>query len=153
MSALGKLSLSHYSDKPVTEVLSKKQESQPQMKPHGFWLSVNGERDWKEWCEAEEFNLSTLAIKCVVTLKPKANVLHIKTMKELRDFDEAWGASLIPGRMMDVIYWNQVVRKWDGIIIAPYQYEFRFTKLWYYGWDCANGCIWNARAIAEISVA
>lgn len=35
---------------------------------------------------------------------------------------------------------------------APYQWRRRNERgfSWYYGWDCASGCIWRASAIREI---
>lgn len=44
--------------------------------------------------------------------------------------------------------WARVAKQWDGIIIAPYIYSRRFDgPFWYYGVDCASGCIWNLDAI------
>ena len=45
----------------------------------------------------------------------------------------------------------KVMDEYDGIIIAPYQYSCRLmnsSTAWYYGWDCASGCIWNLGCIS-----
>jgi len=52
------------------------------------------------------------------------------------------------------INWPAVAEKYDGIIIAPYIWQRRLSDnpdhFWYYGWDCASGCIWNTEVIEEI---
>ena len=51
--------------------------------------------------------------------------------------------------------WAPTAAQYAGVIIAPYQWERRLdgdASDWYYGWDCASGCIWNADAIASIAV-
>ena len=53
------------------------------------------------------------------------------------------------------IDWAAVARCYQGIIIPTYHFEFRFdthVSDWYYGWDCASGCIWDAGAIASVSL-
>jgi hypothetical protein len=50
------------------------------------------------------------------------------------------------------IEWRKVAERFDGIIIAPYIWQRRLDleSSWYYSWDCASGCIWNASAVREI---
>ncbi len=47
---------------------------------------------------------------------------------------------------------DQVAKLYQGIIIAPYCYSIRLDNdcFWYYPWDCASGCIWDATAIAAL---
>ena len=51
------------------------------------------------------------------------------------------------------IDWPAVATDYPGLIIAPYQWSCRMSEFtrWYYGWDCASGCIWNADAIARVT--
>lgn len=51
--------------------------------------------------------------------------------------------------MASGIDWKAVAKEYDGIEIDPYQYERRFSEgfLWYYGWDCASGCVWRPRGL------
>ncbi len=50
--------------------------------------------------------------------------------------------------------WAKVAEHYDGLIIAPYQWSRRYDgPSWYYGWDCASGCIWNLDAIAAVEPA
>ena len=43
--------------------------------------------------------------------------------------------------------WKLIAQEFDGIEIAPYQWEIRmdYNFFWYYGWDCASGCLWRPK--------
>ena len=45
--------------------------------------------------------------------------------------------------------WAKVASHYDGIEICPY-IESRRNMTWYYGWDVASGCVWNASGIKEL---
>jgi hypothetical protein len=50
------------------------------------------------------------------------------------------------------IEWPKVAAEYGGIEIAPYQWSCRLDPdvSWYYGWDVASGCIWDASLITAI---
>ena len=52
------------------------------------------------------------------------------------------------------IDWKKVKSKYQGIIIAPYQWSCRLNldSNWYYGWDCASGCIWDLDCIKDFKL-
>ncbi len=143
--------LEHYSANPVVAVSSRVQET-PDMKPRGFWVSVKGEDDWPSWCRAEEFRLSSLAICHQITLADTANILWLTHPWEIDDLDLEYAVN--PGARPSVfVDWRRLAERYDGLIIAPYQWSRRLDgPSWYYGWDCASGCIWNADAIASAGV-
>lgn len=149
------LSLSHFSKEPyIRHLYSKPQRVEQHRscfeKPQGFWVSVDGDTDWAEWCRANDFGLGTY--RHAVHLAPAAKVLHISNSWELLDFRDKyqgikrWGANQ---QWTDIyIRWEDVAKDYQGIIIAPYQWSCRMDENWYYGWDCASGCIWDASAVA-----
>lgn len=139
--------LIHYSDTPLLTVHSVQQEPS-YVKPRGLWVSVEGSDDWKEWCMGEEFRLDHLASPHEIILAPTANILRLTNVAELDDFDEHWGVG--DDSVMAAIDWVSVAQSYQGIIIAPYIWERRLELMWYYGWDCASGCIWDASAIEHI---
>lgn len=149
-------SLSHYSSAPIGEAIrSVKQVGEPHFKPKGFWVSVDGEDDWAAWCRGGEFNLAGLAVRHRVVLQPEARVLTISDADALRDFTARYKVDVLPGlRSSMFIDWREVARFYQGIIIAPYQWECRLAQdvSWYYAWDCASGCIWDATAIQAVTV-
>ncbi len=133
-----------------------------QAKPHGLWISVEGELDWKSWCEGENYILENLAISYEVKLKKKAKILHLKTDADIFRFTKKYPymktARPSPEeRVTPDTYeldWKKVKEEYQGIIIAPYQWNCRLAlgSSWYYGWDCASGCIWDISCIKEFKL-
>ena len=153
--------LMHYASESFT--LDRTREySQPEAhtfgKPTGFWVSVAGDNDWPSWCRAEEFDVDRLAVEHAVTLASDANVLRIESAHDLDAFYERYSVETDferrypDSRQSWPIGWHVVAEHYDGIIIAPYQWSHRLHMDWYYGWDCASGCIWNLDAIASVTV-
>lgn len=147
--------LSHYSRKPI-EALRDGDVSTERgaYKPTGFWLSVDGDQDWREWCQGESFGCGENLLHYRAHLAPGANILVLSKPHEVHLFTERYGHAqrYLQGRL--AIDWPAVARKHDGLIIAPYQWDCRLDNRchWYYGWDCASGVIWKARAIASIEL-
>jgi hypothetical protein len=107
--------LIHYSEKPLGQLWSVTGQLVPEFqyqKPAGLWVSVEGEDDWKQWCEGAEFEVARLQVKNVIELKPDADILWLRTELQLDEFTS-----------------------------------------WYYGWDCASGCIWDVDAIERVTLA
>lgn len=127
-------------------------------KPDGLWVSVKGDRDWQEWTQSEDFSADTTVAEneYSVHLSAAANLLHLTSSRDVYRFtgdyqlEVGWGSSFNRGYRID---WSRVAGEYDGIVIAPYQWECRLDDrtFWYYGWDCASGCIWNLDAIATVT--
>lgn len=146
--------LLHYSQKPslLRPLSSTPLESLgPEIKPKGLWISVEGEYDWRWWCLGERFRLTNLRHVHEVKLTPSANILWIRTIEQLDEFDRTYAVGfdgLVRSYRVD---WRAVATKYAGIIITPYQWERRLGgMLWYYAWDCASGCIWDINAIESV---
>lgn len=154
--------LTHYSDKPLETVRSVAQwpanegarATGPYTKPVGLWVSVDGEDDWIWWCRAEGFGLERLTHAHRVTLAKNARVLRLAGANELDAFTAEYGGlgpDYMPEHLKSLcIDWWRVAAGYQGVIIAPYCYERRLNLSWYYPWDCASGCIWDASAIASV---
>jgi hypothetical protein len=158
------MDLTHYDTEPITlnrehTYVQEKMRSWVD-KPRGLWVSVDGEDDWKSWCENESFDLDGLKHAHRVVLTEDANVLHIADAQQFLGFveqysvpDPTWEERLnIPNYDYVAIDWIKVADEYDGIIIAPYRWEFRLSFMWYYGWDCASGCIWNLKVIKDFEL-
>lgn len=158
------MKLIHYSSKPFD--LKPNDYSQDRVdyhaKPHGLWVSAEGDLGednltWKEWCEQENFELKSLNHSYLVNLKPEARILYLKTPEEILEFGvkfpyirQQWNTS--EGRKFcatNELDWIEVKNIYQGIIISPYQWTLRLSNRcnWYYGWDCASGCIWDLSCI------
>lgn len=131
-------------------------------KPVGFWISVDGEDDWAEWC-LRESNLPPWRYR--VTLDSGAGILWIQCAEELLAFHETYCVETEFERLYTrAIYgesnknwpidWAKVAVDHDGLIIAPYLWSQRMMGPgWYHGWDCASGCIWTTSAIVAVESA
>ena len=143
----------HYSAEPFSGPVRSTPlaEQTIHSKPKGFWISVEGNDDgWREWCEGEEFNLEGLAHRTDIELAPNANILWLR---------DAWKIDEVTARYEGLPYptittyrqidWRPIAEQYQGIIIAPYHWSRRLCdrSRWYYSWDCASGCIWDAAAI------
>lgn len=144
------MTLIHYAKRHLPSVLSTLAQN-ADLKPNGLWVSVQGPADWLEWCDGEGF-ATERRIPTEVTLKADANILHISGPFELDAFTTEYRV-LGAYRSCTTINWGRVAAKYQGIIIAPYQWSRRMTDhtFWYYGWDCASGCIWDAEAIESLT--
>lgn len=139
--------LLHYSEKPLERVRHACQHIEYDdgaFKPIGLWVSIDGEDDWRSWCEAENYQLHNLNFAHEITLKPDANIRVISNAIDLLSFSKTYTVKRYPD-------WSRVADAHDGIIIAPYQWRLRTNLKWYYSWDCASGCIWNADAIDGVT--
>ena len=151
--------LLHHTGEPLTEIRDAPKDdgddlahsSRMGWKPRGLWVSVEGPDDWWSWCEGEGYRWDRLLLTYVITLRETARILWIKDREALHAFDAQYGTSiadvLLPRAYASAVDWAKVAEDYDGIIIAPYQWEHRLEIMWYYTWDCASGCIWNSRAI------
>lgn len=163
--------LIHYSREPIGAVRSVEQPTTAARlhdltKPEGLWVAADG--GWAMFCKSIGAGLGEYVYK--VKLKPDANVLRIADGDALELFAREFGGrspalesllALEPGaaaamRLHDVLAdmavdWPGVAARWQGIIIAPHINTMRFRLEWYYSWDCASGCIWDAAAVASIT--
>lgn len=138
--------LIHYSKKPLGKILSSKQLINEHRKPNGLWVSVDD--SWKEWCEGADFQLDHLVCETKITLNKTAKILHLSNSFDLDELTRQYGQQT--EWCSTYIKWREIALIYDGIIIAPYCWGSRLygqASSWYYGWDCASGCIWNAEAI------
>jgi hypothetical protein len=121
-------------------------------KPNGLWVSDEDNYGWSHWCNSEQWGTQTLNYEHLVELYPDNNILFISTVEDLDKFHEEFKTRLgnwagFGDQRDQWLDWTRVYNLWQGIIITPYFWERRLDYMWYYGWDCASGCIWDLRAI------
>lgn len=156
--------LMHYQAEPIAfdheRIYQQDEDRSTFTKPVGFWVSVQGEDDWPSWCRAEEWGTDSLVHAHEVRLSAAANIRVVSSVEEIDQFDDEYAIPTERQSLRGVdrafwgIDWPAVVRRYDGIIIAPYLWERRLGSKcdWYYTWDCASGCIWNLAAIESVAL-
>lgn len=132
-------------------------------KPQGLWYGIND--SWIDWCASEEMGWVHDHIHEVILDESK--ILKITNLREFNAFEKEYGgldpllARLerdFPGQMMNYrrgmesIAFDKVAEKYSGLEITPYLYEKRLISMWYYGWDCASGCVWDASAVRDVKL-
>ena len=145
--------LLHYHSSPLPPIYSVREQDPYRYKPRGLWVSVEGPDDWLSWCLSEGFRLENLTHVHAVELAPSARVLWLRSGACLDDFTEKYGEEHYVAHYRKIM-WEKVALDWHGIVIAPYLWERRMADhtFWYYGWDCASGCIWNVDAIKHVTL-
>ncbi len=88
-----------------------------------------------------------------MVLVANANILRCRDKLDVLCLTERYGID-VPrySWASKAVDWTRIASEYQGIIIAPYVWECRLNDScnWYYGWDCASGCIWDAAAVALI---
>lgn len=128
-------------------------------KPKGLWVSDESDFGWSKWCEAESFATDHLIYEHQVELHKDHNILIISTVPELDRFHEEYSIDIVNKKAPQYRYperrdwldWRHVYPLWQGIIVTPYLWERRLKYMWYYGWDCASGSIWDLSAIRSFT--
>jgi len=153
------MSLYHYSAEPFVLDPHRSYPQQRQrewaMKPCGLWLSVEHDGEdsfgWRDWCVGESFHVEALTYRTELALRPEADVLSITNDEALLAFSARFEIPVVPAwfRRID---WAAVATAYRGIIIAPYLWSLRLDERvsWYYGWDCASGCIWDCTTLQQL---
>lgn len=137
-------------------------------KPTGLWLSDESDHGWKKWCEGNDWSLDDLKyatqFECDL-----GDWIVLRTDPEIRAFTKKYllewpGPGSVPVAIRSAhksvpvamrsayIDWPQVKRDYSGILITPYSWKLRldFKTHWYYGWDCASGCVWDLTTIKQV---
>lgn len=145
--------LSHYSEEACETIdLNRKYKHQTSFnKPEGLWVSVDSEYGWHAHCRDADFFPEGLTYGYKVQLKANANILVIDTAQKLIDFTEKYKEIKDRPVWAATISWDTVYCLYDGILISPYHYQIRLKYDWYYGFDCASGCIWNLSCIDDFA--
>lgn len=143
--------LSHFSKHPTLHPYSVPQTGKRFGKPDGLWVSVDGPDDWPTWCREEDYGDIDAKHRFAIILASGSRILHLSQPEHLWAFTRTFDANP-EGKWHGEIDWAAMAARYQGIIIAPYQWDCRLDSRtgWYYGWDCASGCIWDASAIASV---
>lgn len=135
--------LSHYSQVQLKKIKSVPQEV-PSYKPKGLWVSVDGPNDWPHYLDGLDAKPGRYHYRIDLDFK---NILQLCSRNDLKNFTHRY-KKYACGEMFS-IHWVAVAQEYQGIVISPWMNSFNLSLnlIWYYGWDCASGCIWDANAI------
>lgn len=159
------LKIYHYSEHVIDKLETWNYKVFPQLgighKPNGLWVSIEDFEDdqtWESWCIAHDFNINGLKYKYKISLKNDSNFIYLKNDEEILNFTNIYKKvpenPVFDDQSVFHIDWRSLYDLYDGIFIAPYSWSLRLhpITLWYYGWDCASGCIWNTDKIESFEL-
>ena len=129
---------------------SRQYEQTSHFKPKGLWYGFDD--SWQKWCEGEQPNW---IYQHFYELKPNgSNLLILQTRDDILRFNQEYGGRpILPDiKIIEQIDWMRVACEYDGIEIPAYFFEFRLHFLWFYGWDCASGAIWNLEKVDVVEI-
>lgn len=134
----------HLSQDPKLQLVDRGRNTFAAYKPVGFWYQIDD--DWERWMNSEEWYMSYNS-KYSVDVS-QVNLLEARTPKDLDRITELYQKPLIESVSTDsphynTLDWQRLFKLYDGFEIAPYIWERRLEYMWYYGWDCASGVIWD----------
>lgn len=140
----------HYSHEPFQ--FDQTREYRPRFgKPGGFWYSAPtySKDGWEHWCAGEDFNMGQYKSLVEINLD---RILKIRTPGELDVLTKSYRCPepALPGsELVTDLDWHRLAEQWAGIEIAPYQWCRRIDDhtMWYYGWDCSSGVVWDLSAV------
>jgi hypothetical protein len=125
-------------------------------KPLGLWYAVGWA--WVEWCRSEmpEWAKGVRAYRLTLD---RARLLCLVTEYDVLAFGREYGCDPyhMGGRLGTMhIDWPRVAQRYGGVEVAPYHWRLRYGTadddcMWYYGWDCASGCVWDARVVQRFT--
>lgn len=162
----------HWASEPITlRRMDYPQGGHP--KPNGFWFDVD--ESWKRWCNATRFRPEALRYRHTVTILDASRVLFLRNARDIDMFTRRYGRDLssniellqgtrdtgtfarryghdlfrdLQRGFSNYIMWAEVAEKHSGIVVDPYSRARSRTYLWYYGWNCAGGCVWDTDIIS-----
>lgn len=153
----------HISVDPIQRFI-KKRKQKIDRKPKGLWFGIDD--SWISW-SLENYFMGCNHIYEVILDEEK--ILRIDNWKDFLEFEKEyegipeWKKSLEHFRrerefdlqypeiaiharrftFCDHIDFPRFAQKYRGIEISPFRYERHLESPWYYGWDCASGCVWG----------
>ena len=119
-------------------------------KPSGLWYECKdgSSIDWLEFCRTGLTDGASRYDSAYNVVLNDYEILFITDNHDFKKFEKMYGVTNNYGDVK--IDWPKVASHYDGIEICPYLYLMREDSDWYYGWDVASGCVWNASGIKEL---
>lgn len=121
------------------------------LKPSGLWYSCY--ESWEKWCSGEEPSwLNGQRYSVEIDTK------NMLVVRDLVAFTEKYAiynsltsgdCDLLKYRYVD---WAEIAKVHSGIEIPRYHWRHRHDLFWYYGWNCASGCIWDTSIVKSMKL-
>lgn len=132
------------------------------MKPCGLWYGFDG--SWAKWCAGNKFKSGKRFYEVGLDT---SRILKIENINQFEAFEKEYVCDSIFDRIFkemgvkvstinpfmarafgpSAIDWPRLKTQYAGIEINPWMHTKHLESIWYYGWDCASGVVWDVSAI------
>lgn len=128
------------------------------MKPLGFWLSVN--ESWEKWLDGNWDSWTNGKVCLNVELNENINVFVIKSKEQFLDeFKRLTGKEYSNLNMIGQFslqdFHKKLKDKYDGMWLLSEPFWKHRTDddfMYFYAWDCESICVWNKEKIKFFEV-
>lgn len=141
----------HWTKRPVTNWQPRPvvRADRHSFKPVGLWYEIDG--GWIDWCSGEQPDWArAYAGHYPIEVTIPTRLLTLATPADVWAFSRRYSTNIVPH--LRGIDWQRVARDHGGIEIRNYwkmsTLRFEIDLMWFYGWDCSSGCVWDLTAIA-----
>lgn len=137
----------HMSDSETVSLHSRPAHQAVGMKPLGLWYGIGD--SWIRWCAENDYGTGKNAFR--INLDDSALLVVGRDMS-MDEFDRKYCGRGLPGGLLShfSIDWPAAAKRYAGIEIPHYSWRHRLEFSWYYGWDVASGCVWDAGCIESV---
>lgn len=126
-----------------------RRKSDFQIKPRGFWVSVNN--SWEDWLKGNWDSWIEGKVCLNVELAKDINLFVIKTKQQfLNKYKELVGKNLLDLGIIEKfdmnIFHEELKKNYDGMILLSkplWKHRLDGDFMYFYGWDCESICVWN----------
>lgn len=131
------------------------------MKPQGLWYGFDG--SWASWCERNAFKCGKHFYEVGLDT---SKILRIENLNQFEEFEKEYACNSIffneigikePTTLMTRAFglnidWPRLKKEYAGLEINPWIHTKHLESIWYYGWDCASGVIWDISVINQFQL-
>ena len=115
---------------------------------NGLWGSpVNSKKSWRNFCLAEDFNVSSLKKHFLFKIKESARVLKVLNNKDLFSLYRKYGIRGKDGRR--ALDWKRIIRSYDAMVLMiPDDFDLVFDMR-LSSWDVDSVVVFNPDVVVE----
>ena len=158
----------HMCSNIIKKLTKKKYGIMPSgMKPRGLWYGFDG--SWSNWCAGNTFKCGKHFYEVGLDT---SRILRIENLNQFEEFEKEYTCDSIFDRIFkemgikvpsisplmvrafgpSAIDWPRLKKEYAGLEINPWMHSKHLESVWYYGWDCASGVIWDISAINQFQL-
>ena len=120
-------------------------------KPNGFWYSLGS--SWYEWCMSGDSACLLGGYLFEVEIDRSKIAKIDGSDREVKQLEKKYPQKNKPLiEKMSHPDWKSMSKDFKGFEVSRFGRDRLKSSMWYYGWDCSSGCIWDTSAIKSMKL-